>query len=724
MKRLIYILLLLPFLGLSQVNFSTYGAVGNGIADDTAALNAALAAETNLIADPGATFKISNKLLIETRSNQVIEWNNSEILCATRYVDDGIIKIKKGASNGGTTTMNNLVLNGNNVLVRGIYIETRVVFNNVTVTNLNQGSQGTVSPAGIYVRVKNDADSFGTWEFNDVTVTNLVGTSSGPNSNCVVASNTDGSVNGILWYWDVKPTTQTIVTWNNLYVDGMWGDDGGGVFINDNVGMKTSTSKHVFNNSTINNCERRALKGFSSNMEFNNVTFEDALPSDPNIQCGTISGLVVFGSSQRANIHFDNCTFIGHNYDGRVIPIAVEDWSIKNSTFTGGAYIAMTNLNGTNVINGLIEANNFGTLGYISKYGTSGSWTNGSIGIDTNNTWGGGSPDIRLSGSEYYSYTSSTVAVTGITWSDDSQTVEEDESLDLSFDFTPSSPSNTGYSLSSSNTGVISNAGAIVGTGTANLTITADDTTNGTISDVMAVTVNSTTPVSVTGIVWDDDVQSIAVSQTVDLAHTFSPSNATNKGYSLSTSNAGVVNTSGVGTGTGTANLTITTNDGSYTDVMAVTVTAAALPEITSITIDQITDVSFRVDWNVNPASKGQIRFGTTTGVYIDSTAFENNYLSRHIQSPGPLNPYELTPGTDYFFQIYLDDGTNSGWSSEYTATTTGATDPLCDDGIKNGDETGTDCGGSCSPCANSRAGLAGGKIFTSSGNALIYTVN
>jgi hypothetical protein len=283
-------------------------------------------------------------------------------------------------------------------------MESRVIFNNVTVQNLNQGSQGTVSPAGFYARVKNDSDSFGKWEFNNCNILNLVGTSNGPRSNCVVASNTDGSVNGVLWYWDVAPSTQTIVTWNNLTVDGMWGDDGGGVFINDNVGMKNTTSGHVFNNSTIKNCERRALKGFSSNMTFNNVTFEDVVPGNSNIQCGTISGLVVFGSSQRANIDFDNCTFIGHGYDGRIIPIAVENWSIKNSTFTGGAYIAMTNLNGAEVINGNIDNNDFGSQGYISKYGTSGAWTDGSIGIGTQNTWGGRSADIRLSESEYYLY--------------------------------------------------------------------------------------------------------------------------------------------------------------------------------------------------------------------------------------------------------------------------------------------------------------------------------
>jgi hypothetical protein len=399
MKYLI-ILLLFPIFLTAQVNFSTYGATNNGTTDDdTAELQAALDAESNLIADANATFFISGKLDIDTRVGQTINWNGATIITNSRL--NPAINIDKKTVNGGATTMSNLTLDGNDLVVRGIYMESRVVFNNIIVKDLNQGSQGTSSPAGIYARVKNDADSFGAWEFNNVSILNLVGTSNGSISNCVIASNTDGSVNGVLWYWDIAPTTQTTVTWNNLTVDGMWGDDGGGVFINDNVGMKNTTSGHIFNGGIIKNCERRALKGFSSNMTFNNVTFEDVVPANPNIQCGTISGLVVFGSSQRANVDFDGCTFVGHGYDGRIIPIAVEDWSIKNSTFTGGAYVTMTNLNGTNVINGLIECNDFGTQGYIGSYGTTGTWSNGTIGIG-GNTWGGGAADIRLSGSEYY----------------------------------------------------------------------------------------------------------------------------------------------------------------------------------------------------------------------------------------------------------------------------------------------------------------------------------
>ena len=79
-------------------------------------------------------------------------------------------------------------------------------------------------------------------------------------------------------------------------------------------------------------------------------------------------------------------------------------------------------------------------------------------------------------------------AVTAIQWSDDVQAITEGETVSLAHTFTPSNPTNTGVTYSSDATGVLSNAGLWVSEGTANFTITADDTTNGTITDVMAVT--------------------------------------------------------------------------------------------------------------------------------------------------------------------------------------------------------------------------------------------
>ena len=79
MKKLLYILLLVAATTTAQTNLSTYGAVGNGVTDDTAALRAAFDAGTNLISDPGKTYLISGTLYLNKNLIQTIDFNGSTI---------------------------------------------------------------------------------------------------------------------------------------------------------------------------------------------------------------------------------------------------------------------------------------------------------------------------------------------------------------------------------------------------------------------------------------------------------------------------------------------------------------------------------------------------------------------------------------------------------------------------------------------------------------------
>jgi len=343
---------------IAGVNFSVYGAIGDGINDDTAAIQAAIDAESNLIANENSVFKVTKVIDIDTKKLQYINWNNSTILASNNL--NPVMKIDKRGSNGGTTEMENLFVDGNNIAIRGIEIRSRVIFNHINISDLNQGSQA-LSPAGIYQKVNNDEDSVGEYIFNNCNISNLVG-----NSDCIVASNTNGSVNGYLFYWEEVPAEKTTITFNNLNVDGMWGDDGGGVFINDHVNIGSSESGHIFNNCTIKNYERRALKGFSSNMKFTNCIFEDPDSNDERIHCGTNSGLAVFGGENgKVNIQFISCDFISKGYDGRLIPINITNFLIDNCNFIGGSDIAFTQTIG----DGVIENCTFSKESTIYAYG-------------------------------------------------------------------------------------------------------------------------------------------------------------------------------------------------------------------------------------------------------------------------------------------------------------------------------------------------------------------
>lgn len=100
-------------------------------------------------------------------------------------------------------------------------------------------------------------------------------------------------------------------------------------------------------------------------------------------------------------------------------------------------------------------------------------------------------------------------------------------------------------------------------------------------------------------------------------------------------------------------------------------------PSVNTITVDQISETSFRVDWTLDEASRGQVRFGTASGVYTGNTALESNFLTRHIQTVGANNPAPLTPNTTYYWQIYVEDAAgNSSYHTEQTTTTLGTQTP------------------------------------------------
>lgn len=84
-------------------------------------------------------------------------------------------------------------------------------------------------------------------------------------------------------------------------------------------------------------------------------------------------------------------------------------------------------------------------------------------------------------------------------------------------------------------------------------------------------------PISVTGITLTPEEPTVIVGNTVQLDNVVSPVGATDKSVTYTSSDdlVATVDGSGLVTGVaeGTADITVTTNDGSFTDVSTVTVT-------------------------------------------------------------------------------------------------------------------------------------------------------
>ena len=172
--------------------------------------------------------------------------------------------------------------------------------------------------------------------------------------------------------------------------------------------------------------------------------------------------------------------------------------------------------------------------------------------------------------------TPATVAVTGVSLDKTTLTLTEGDTYAFTATVTPSNATDKSVTWSSSNNSVatVSSSGVVtaVKAGSATITVT---TTDGGKTATCSVTVNAAT-VPVTGVSLNNTSLSMKVGDTQTLTATITPSNATDKTVTWSSSNTSVATVSSAGVVTakaaGSATITVTTNDGAKTATCAVTV--------------------------------------------------------------------------------------------------------------------------------------------------------
>ena len=176
------------------------------------------------------------------------------------------------------------------------------------------------------------------------------------------------------------------------------------------------------------------------------------------------------------------------------------------------------------------------------------------------------------------------VDVTGVAIDQASQTIDAGTTLNLSATVSPTDATNQVVQWSSDDETVVTvdSSGLVtaVGGGTATVTATTDD---GDFTDAIAITVN----VPVTGVSIDQSSSTVNEGDTLSLTASVAPADATDQGVQWSSSDGAVatVDASGVVTavGGGTADITVTTDDGGFTDTITITVNVP----VTDVSIDQ-----------------------------------------------------------------------------------------------------------------------------------------
>ena len=215
--------------------------------------------------------------------------------------------------------------------------------------------------------------------------------------------------------------------------------------------------------------------------------------------------------------------------------------------------------------------------------------------------------------------------------------------LEVNYNPNNTNVKNVTWTSSAESIATVSNAGLVTGVTQGSVTITATaQTESGTTQATFTVTV---TPIAVTSVSLSSNSETIKAGKTVTLIPTISPSNATNKNVTWSTSNDQIatVSDSGVvnGVSEGTATITVTTVDGSKTATCTVAVNAAQGGEETlSITYSDLPS-TYQTGSTVYTANSG-IKFQAyNCANYSSKMQFKAS--SGYLQSTEELELQSLT---------------------------------------------------------------------------------
>ena len=232
---------------------------------------------------------------------------------------------------------------------------------------------------------------------------------------------------------------------------------------------------------------------------------------------------------------------------------------------------------------------------------TSPTWTNASKSYDGNEvtlTPTNATSDVYCTVGGTVSFSGVTVTVggsgsstpvypTAISLTATSNSISIAATTQLTVGYTPNDTNvkNVTYTSSNTNVATVSNTGLVTGVAQGSATITASaQAASGTVSATTTITV---TPIAVNSVSLNSNSETIKVGKTVTLTPTISPSNATNKNVTWTSSDTSVATVSNgtvTGVATGTATITVKTVDGNKIATCTVVVQASGGEETFTIT--------------------------------------------------------------------------------------------------------------------------------------------
>lgn len=305
------------------LNFSSFGAIGDGQSDDSDAIQEAFNSGENLIANQGSVFLVSKTIEVTVSATQNINWNSSTVTSNTSL--STFMTIEKTQ---GVLKMNDLVCEGNSKIAVAFRIESPVEFDNINWKDLYSETQSVI---GIRMEITEDSKTHGDSSFKNCDCSNVAGKIDNDLGNVVGASRC------MFFRWKYTNTPITITIDGGIW-DGAWGDDGDLLHYEQSV-ESMNDCKMLINGTQFKNFSRRAGKILGGSIEFNNCLFVSTRSDDPRLtSIVPTAGMLALATSGSykdvSGMRFRECTFDNTNdFEGRLVFIDQTDVELTGNIF-------------------------------------------------------------------------------------------------------------------------------------------------------------------------------------------------------------------------------------------------------------------------------------------------------------------------------------------------------------------------------------------------------